>query len=182
MLSPKHVTDCVKTLLKKREERKRFYLVSMLVMMLTHMMAGQAEQYCQFLFTKRQFQWELDTYSYYTTMDTVVASLGMMVLSPIFHHFNINDNMIVLVSSLSMISAQLIRAFAKTETVFFASVAAGFGGAMFSAPIRAQMTRCVPPEENGKVGRGRKYISRCESSSSDKLDVFMCRRDRHAQI
>ena len=125
--------------------------MSMLVMMLTHMMAGQAEQYCQFLFTKRQFQWELDTYSYYTTMDTVVASLGMMFLSPIFHHFNINDNIIVLTSSLSMITAQLIRAFAKTETVFFASVGAGFGAAMFSAPIRAQMTRCVPPEENGKV-------------------------------
>ena len=67
------------------------------------------------------------------------------------HNFNVNDNMIVLVSSLSMICAQLIRAFAKTETVFFASVGAGFGAAMFSAPIRAQMTRCVPPEENGKV-------------------------------
>ena len=143
--------DCLKTIFRKREDKKRLYLLSMMVLIVTHMMATQAEQYCQFLFTKRQFQWELDTFSYYTTLDTVVASLGMMLLSPIFHHFNINDNMIVLVSSISMISAQLIRAFAKTETVFFASVGAGFGAAMFMAPIRAQMTRCVPPEENGKV-------------------------------
>ena len=52
LVSPKHVTDCLKTMLKKREDNKRFYLLSMMVLIVTHMMATQAENSCQFLFTK----------------------------------------------------------------------------------------------------------------------------------
>ena len=107
------MTDCLKTMLRKREDNKRFYLLSMMVLIVTHMMATQAEQYCQFLFTKRTFQWELDTYSYYTTLDTIISSLGLMICTPLFHHFNVHDNVIILISSVSMISAQMIRAFAK---------------------------------------------------------------------
>ena len=143
--------DCLKTIFRKREDKKRLYLLSMMVLIVTHMMATQAEQYCQFLFTKRQFQWEMDTYSYYTTMDTIAASLGLMLFTPLFHHFNVHDNIILLISSVSLISAQMIRAFAQNEAVFFGSVAADFGSSMFMAPIRAQMTRCIPIEENGKV-------------------------------
>ena len=35
--------------------------------------------------------------------------------------------------------------------MFFGSVGADFGSSMFMAPIRAQMTRCILIEENGKV-------------------------------
>ena len=60
----------------------------------------------------------------------------MLIFTPIFHHFNVNDNVIILISSVSMISAQMIRAFAKNKTVFFGSVGADFGSSMFMAPIR----------------------------------------------
>ena len=118
LLSPKHVTDCLKTILKKREDNKRFYLLSMMVLIVTHMMATQAEQYCQFLFTKRNFQWELDTYSYYTTLDTIISSVGLMICTSLFHQFNVHDNVIILISSVSMILAQMIRAFAKGRVIF----------------------------------------------------------------
>ena len=75
----------------------------------------------------------------------------MMIFTPLMHHFNVNDNLIILMSSVSGISGQLIRAFAKTSTVFYSSVAVELACHMYSAPIRAQMTRCVLPEETGKV-------------------------------
>ena len=112
------MTDCLKTILKKRGDNKRFYLLSMMVLIVTHMMATQAEQYCQFLFTKRNFQWELDTYSYYTTLDTIISSVGLMICTPLFHQFNVHDNVIILISSVSMILAQMIRAFAKGRVIF----------------------------------------------------------------
>ena len=44
-----------------------------------------------------------------------------------------------------------MRAFAKSEQVFFSSMSLEIGTNLFSAPIRAQMTRCVLDEETGKV-------------------------------
>ena len=75
----------------------------------------------------------------------------MLLLMPIFHHFNVNDNIIILTASISGMSGQLMRAFAKSEKVFFSSMSLEVGTNLFSAPIRAQMTRCVLDEETGKV-------------------------------
>ena len=82
---------------------------------------------------------------------TAYTSGGLLLLMPIMHHFNVNDNLIILVSGLSGISGQIFRALAKTEITFFASVSVEVFANFFSAPIRAQMTRCVAPEETGKV-------------------------------
>ena len=70
---------------------------------------------------------------------------------PVMHHFNVNDNLIILFSGLSGICGQIFRALAKSEVTFFASVSVEVFASFFSAPIRAQMTRCVAPEELGKV-------------------------------
>ena len=57
-----------------------------------------------------------------------------------------------MLSGLSSISAQIFRALAGTnEDLFMASISVEVGSDLFSAPIRAQMTRCIAPEETGKV-------------------------------
>ena len=38
----------------------------MMVMMLTHLVTLYAELYCQFMYTKRMFEWEVKDYSYFT--------------------------------------------------------------------------------------------------------------------
>ena len=55
---------------------------------------------------------------------------------PLFHHFNVNDNIILLVAYTSRLSAWIIRAFAKTGQVFYASTGAAAFGMITSAPIR----------------------------------------------
>ena len=70
---------------------------------------------------------------------------------PVFHHFNVNDNIIIVCASVSIITGQIIRALAKTSTVFYASVSVEMFGSLFAGPIRGQMTRCIFPEETGKV-------------------------------
>ena len=74
-----------------------------------------------------------------------------MISMPLFHHFNVNDNLIILVSGVSCILSRVTRALAKTEDAFFASTACGLLLYIFQAPIRAQMTRCVSSSELGKV-------------------------------
>ena len=66
LVSLKHVTNSLKMTFKKRENKKRFYLQAMMVTMLCHVMMGEAETQCQFMYTKRMFGWEVDDYSIYS--------------------------------------------------------------------------------------------------------------------
>ena len=140
-----------KTTFKKRQGKKNIYLQCMLMVMLTYMMAYMAEKYCQFMYTKRLFQWEMDTYSYYDMIRTIICTVGTFLIMPVFHYFNVNDNIIIIAACLSSISSILLRAFAKTEQIFFASTLLGALSTVQSAPIRAQISRCVSPAELGKV-------------------------------
>jgi len=151
LVSPKHVTDSVKTTFQRRPDKKRSYLISMLFVMLMHLMPMFGEMYCQFMYTKRTFQWKVDTYSYYSMVKTIIESIGMATLMPIFHYFNINDNLIILLSFMSAFSAQMFRGFATKSWMMFASAGVDFATSILSAPVRAQITSCVYPHETGKV-------------------------------
>ena len=151
LISPVHVTESLRVTFKKRSGRKHLYLVAMVATMLLLCMGSDGEIYCQFMFTKRMFQWQMDSYSYFNMIQTLVNDIGGLLMMPVFHYFNINDNLIILASCVSVISQRLTKAFAKTEMTFFASN--GLAGLMYAfyAPTRAQISRCVPSEELGKV-------------------------------
>ena len=100
---------------------------------------------------KRVFQWQMDRYSYFTMILSLVTTVGTMLVMPMFHHFNVNDNVIILTCNLSCIASRLTRALAKSEQIFFASSAVAILLCAFHAPVRAQITRCVPAQDLGKV-------------------------------
>ena len=72
LFSPKHVVDSLKATFKKRPGNKHLYQQAMMAVMLSYMMAGMGELYCQFMYTKRLFQWKMDTYSYYNMIQVNV--------------------------------------------------------------------------------------------------------------
>ena len=80
-----------------------------------------------------------------------IVNVGTFISMPIFHYFNLNDNIIILLAFGSAISIRIVKVFARSEEVFFASTAFGVFMGVSSAPIRAQMTRCVAAVELGKV-------------------------------
>ena len=84
-------------------------------------------------------------------MQTGIHGGGILLFMPVFHHFNVNDNIIIVSAAVSVITGQVIRALARTSVVFTASVTVEIFGSLFAGPIRGQMTRCVFPEETGKV-------------------------------
>ena len=151
LLSPKHVTDSLKATFKTRPDRKHVYLLSMVTVMIMLCVAVDGEMYIQFMYTKRMFQWQMDRYSYYSMVNTLANNCGSLVFMPLFHYFNVNDNVIILASSFSGIASRLLKALAKTEASFWASNALAFFVYGFYAPVRAEMTRCIPSGDLGKV-------------------------------
>ena len=50
----------------------------MMVMMLTHLVTLYAELYCQFMYTKRMFDWEVKDYSYFMIQENVIKNLQLL--------------------------------------------------------------------------------------------------------
>ena len=151
LLSPRHVIDIFKASFRPRPGKKRVYILMMMLVMMAFMMPEDAETMVQFMYTKRMFHWEYDTFSYYNTIQNIMSLAGVVLIMPLFHHFNGNDNIIIICSGISKILSQFVRAFAKTELVFFFSTVVGTLRIIYNAPVRAQISRCVRPKELGKV-------------------------------
>ena len=104
-----------------------------------------------------------------------IVNVGTFISMPIFHYFNLNDNIIILLAFGSAISIRIVKVFARSEEVFFASTAFGVFMGVSSAPIRAQMTRCVAAVELGKVKASHLSLIKstfCISISFYILQVF----------
>ena len=104
-----------------------------------------------FMYVKRQFGWRVDKYSYFVSVTNTVGVIGTVFSIPTYHHFNMSDNAIILISQGFCIMQRIIKAFAKTEPIFYVSTIFALLSNDFYAPIRAQITRCVPSKELGKV-------------------------------
>ena len=65
--------------------------------------------------------------------------------------------------------AQVSRALATSPRTFYSSICLEVAGDLHSPPIRAQMTRCILPQETGKVGI--KYSSK-KTFCTEHVQVF----------
>ena len=77
-------------------------------------------------------------------MQTGIQGGGILLFMPVFHHFNVNDNLIILAAGVSAIAGQVIRALARTGAVFYSSVSVELLSSLFSGPIRGQVMKLYP--------------------------------------
>ena len=151
MFHPRHIKESLQATLKPRSGHKRVYLITMMCVMLMNMMPFIGESAYQFLYVKRIFNWGVSEYSWYKTTASLVASIAMFLLFPIFHKYKVNDNIIIIISSVSQIGAAFIRGVSTEPWMFYVSCLVDFGTSIVSPPIRAQITHCTEPHELGKV-------------------------------
>ena len=83
-------------------------MISMMLVMLTHMMGEYAEFYCQFSYTKRLFGWDVSNYSYFSMVQTFTTSVSILVFTSLFHHINLNDNLIIIVKPKSKSKSKVV--------------------------------------------------------------------------
>ena len=119
-----NLVDSIKTTFKKRPEKRSFYIYLLVVLaFITDLPFGANA--VEFMYTKRRFQWEVDDISYYSTLLNASSNIGLVLLIPTFHYFNINDNAIILLSTFSNVVCWMFKALVKSEEAFFASAAFG---------------------------------------------------------
>lgn len=151
LISPMNLINSITTAFKRRPEKKHIYILCMILLMFINDLPIDGEKDAEFMYVKRAFQWEVDDTSYYETLRSVGSTIGTAVAIPVLHYFNTNDNLIILVSTVSLVSLRITKWLAKTGDVFLASTAIGALENVFYAPTRSQVSRCVSSEELGKV-------------------------------
>ena len=151
MIHPRHVLESCSASFKPRPGHKRTYLLMLMVVMLMNMMPSIGEGAYQYLYVKRLFSWGVSDYSWYKTTASLVSSLAMFVLFPLFHRLKVNDNFIIILSCTSQIGGALLRGISTESWMFYLSTAVDFGTSIVSPPIRAQISFCAEPHELGKI-------------------------------
>ena len=151
MIHPRHVKESLQVIFKPRPNHKRTYLIVMMSVMLLNQMPYIGESAFQFLYVKRIFSWGVSEYSWYKTTASLVASVSMFLLFPIFHKFKTNDNMIIILSCFSQIGGAFIRGMSTETWTFYLSTIVDFGTSIVAPPVRAQISHCVEPHELGKI-------------------------------
>ena len=151
LVSPKNLTDSLKATFMKRPGYKNVYILCMILIIFIMDMASQGDWIIEMMYLKRIFQWGVDEYSYFDTFSKAVCNVGSVISIPVLHYFNRNDNEIILISVVSCILQKLCKALVRTEGKYFAATALGLLINVYYAPVRVQVSRCVPPEELGKV-------------------------------
>ena len=151
LISPMNLINSLKSTFMKRPGKRNIYILCMIIIQVINDMPVEGEKPVEFMYVKRAFQWEVDDLSYYETLRSVTSTVGTALAIPIFHHFNTNDNVIILVSTVSLVSLRFTKWLAKSGNIFLASTAIGSLENVIYAPIRAQITRCVASDELGKV-------------------------------
>ena len=151
LLSPMNLVESVKTTLKKRPGWKNIYILCMILLTFINDLPVWGGFSVEFMYMKRRFQWKVDKISYYSTFLSAASNIGLIASIPIFHYFNTDDNVIILLSLFFNIVFYVFKFVVKSADAFFASAALGCLINLFYAPIRVQVTRCVSAEELGKV-------------------------------
>ena len=146
-----NLINSLKTTFMWRSGKRTIYIFCMILLIFINDMPVEGEKAAEFMYVKRAFQWELDDMSYYETLRSVASTIGSALAIPILHHFNTNDNLIILVSTVSLVALRLTKWLAKSGDIFLASTAVGALENVFYAPTRTQVSRCVTKEELGKV-------------------------------
>ena len=151
LVHPSHIFDTVKVIFKPRTNFKRFFLLVLFFVFLSDEFHDQGEVVHEFLFTKRFFSWRVSDFSWFKTVDSLSTSVGTVVLLPLLHYFKATDNIIILITLVSLISSNMIRGLSTVYSTFYFSIMVDFPNGMLAAPVRGQMSRCVDPSELGKA-------------------------------
>ncbi|XP_023322692.1 uncharacterized protein LOC111697052 isoform X2 [Eurytemora carolleeae] len=152
IFTPRHIGDAVKTTFKKRPNNKRMYILMLIMMMLVLVISFLGEHSFQLMYTKRYFEWNGSDYIWFDTTRSLISSFGLILLLPLFKHFNLHDTVIIIIATLSSISGALVKAFSQGKGwMFYISAALEIVSSLHGPPIRAEMLRCCAPEETGKM-------------------------------
>jgi len=147
-----NLKECVKTIVKKRENSGRLCLFLLMVasaMIYLPLVPGLNITY---LYARNVFHWDDTTISLFVASFFGAQATGLLICLPIMsRRFKLNDANIGMFTILLKIVRELTLAFSTEGWMFFAASGLVILSDLGSAVARTMVTKIVSPEEQGKI-------------------------------
>ena len=115
------------------------------------MLPGSGEDNFQYLLVVRLFNWGVTEYSNYRVFGSICGSIGLVVFMPMFHFCHVTDITIIGLATILLMASRVILGLATDAWMFYLAALVDLLQSCFSPAIRAIMSKCVTPEEIGKI-------------------------------
>ena len=109
LLSLHHVKDSIQTFFKPRPGQNRKFLWVLVAMFLLYITPMFGEGVVSYLYTYTRYHWEVDKYSQYRTVTSIINLFGMTICIPLLNKLSINEAYILV----GVFTSSLVRSFIK---------------------------------------------------------------------
>ncbi|CAH1363733.1 unnamed protein product [Tenebrio molitor] len=148
---PKHAVETF-NLLFKGSGNMRVFLLAVLFIQIIYSLVVTGEGGVFYLYAQGFFGWGPVEYSLFLTINTVVHLVGTLIGIPLFTKFlEMGDFMILAVTFLDKIVANVIFGLAKTVTILYVATAVSIITGISTIAIRSLATKIVSPDDLGKA-------------------------------
>lgn len=149
--SPSHIKDSFMTCFKKRENGKRFFLITYTLVMLTIFLPFFGEFTISYNYVRTRYSWGIVEYSHYRSICSIIDLVGQGILIPLIGYLNIKDTNIIPFIIVTIITRHIIKGLAFDSWMMYLGSAVDLMGSYAFSAARSATSKCVELHELGKV-------------------------------
>ena len=119
LLSLHHVKDSIQTFFKPRPGHNRKFLWVLVTMFLLFMTPMLGEKVVVYLYTHAVYHWEVDEYSQYRAVTSIVNLFVMTICIPLLNKLSINEAYILVGVLTSSLAESIIKGLASESWMYY---------------------------------------------------------------
>nr|XP_045611717.1 proton-coupled folate transporter-like [Procambarus clarkii]XP_045611718.1 proton-coupled folate transporter-like [Procambarus clarkii] len=151
VLSPARLRKTVQVACRGREGSVRRNIFGHVAVIWLLVFTAGSAQY-DFLYTRKKFSWNFQTYSVWSLVDTPLAATGTLVVLPVLsYRWKVGDSLLGFVGAVSMIFNFVLRATAPESWILYLASVVGVCSGMVVVCSRAAISKLVNKDELGAV-------------------------------
>lgn len=151
VLSPANLKETLMVVFRSREGKTRGHIIGNIVICSLVLFTYGLISY-DFLFTRKQFSWDINTFTVWSIVDTPLSAVGILVIMPLLsYRFGVSDGALGFGGGVFMIFTYVIRATAPFPWVFYVASVVGIPRGLPSLAARSSASKLVKNSEQGAV-------------------------------
>ncbi|XP_042860372.1 solute carrier family 46 member 3-like isoform X2 [Penaeus japonicus] len=151
VLSPAYLKQTLMVVFRSREGKTRSHIIGNIMISCLVLFTYGLVSY-DFLFTRKRFSWDINTFTIWSMTDHPSSAIGLLVVMPLLsYRFGVQDSMLGFVGGVSMVFNYVIKATAPVSWVLYVASIAGLLRAMPGLSARSAASKLVNNNELGAV-------------------------------
>ena len=96
MFHPRHAWGSIKTIFRNREGGKRLYLILLAISIAFELAPFAGKGQIEYLYVRTRFGWQVDEFSTFSTVDSIIVIAGEIVFIPLFGYLKLRESIMLI--------------------------------------------------------------------------------------